>query len=120
VRTMRAKGMQQQHDRDVSTTGGATGGATGRGAEDLERVWLMVEGLDGLDGVGGGTSGAGDDDVSDGPIGTAPMGGAAACAWCGDAPAGAGYFVAAREERFSACPEYWGRAPEYLDLRRDG
>jgi hypothetical protein len=66
--------------------------------DDLERVWLMVDGMEEV------------------PVAEED----GACDWCGEIPSGAGYFVAARDERYAVCPECWGRAPEYLDLRQDG
>lgn len=66
-------------------------------AEEMDEVWLMLDCFDEIDGV-------------------PPE----PCGWCGERQGGSGYFVASRDERFRVCPICWGRAPDYLDRRREG
>ena len=68
-------------------------------ADELDAVWLMLDCFDELEGH------------------AAP---AELCGWCGERQEGSGYFVASQDERFRVCPICWGRAPDYLDLRREG
>lgn len=41
------------------------------------------------------------------------------CEWCQEHRS-PGHFVVAGRERYAVCSLCWGRAPEYLDLRREG
>lgn len=76
--------------------------------EEPEEVWLMVEGLDALEGTDGREVGGR----------TKPLL-KENCDWCGER-SGSGYFVAVRDQSYQVCPMCWGRAPAYVDSRRAG
>jgi len=80
-----------------------------RAWNELKEVWLMVEGLDGLEPL----STNGEEEVRDTFL--IPS----ACDWCGES-ASSGYFVAIEEERYGVCAICWGRSPSYVEFRREG
>lgn len=77
--------------------------------EEAQEVWLMVEGLDAVAELGDGA----DNDH------TAAFSGDKECDWCGES-SGSGYFVAVRDQNYRVCSMCWGRAPAYVDFRREG
>ena len=73
--------------------------------DDPQEVWLMIEGLDGLD-------------FQEASGSTRPLL-RENCDWCGES-SGSGYFVAVRDQNYQVCPICWGRSPAYIDSRRAG
>jgi hypothetical protein len=69
----------------------------------------MIEGLDAVAELGG---------VVENDR-TAAVLGKKECDWCGES-SGNGYFVAIREQNYKVCSICWGRAPDYVDFRREG
>jgi len=84
------------------------GSHTAMSWDDPQEVWLMVEGLDALEGA--------EHRKADGKAEPVLR---KECDWCGEVSSN-GYFVAVRDQNYQVCSICWGRSPDYVDFRREG